>query len=183
MECVTSRLTLILDKGPENRMAEINDQDLFEKQRLKTFKNNINYINNINYMDCQQRSRACLYDKNYPYYNFKEHRRLSLERRQCDGSSSHKKKEEQVKEQIGKGKKFKKISALMTIWGHRTAQECKKSVNDDSNEKTEASNTFLEEAKMAAVISSGDFENMCTGSSLDAQLHDVHDNYCFESTL
>ena len=167
MECVTSRLTLILDKGPENRMAEINDQDLFEKQRLKTLKNNINYINNINYMDCQQRSRACLYEKNYPYYNFKEHRRLSLERRQCDGSSSHKKKEEQAKKEIGKGKKFKKISTLLTIWGHRPSRERKESVRDDI-EKTRGPNKFLETAKMAAVISSVEFENICTGSSLDA---------------
>ena len=175
MECVTSRLTLILDKGPENRMAEINDQDLFEKQRLKTFKNNINYINNINYMDCQQRSRACLYDKNYPYYNFKEHRRLSLERRQCDGSSSHKKKEEQAKAKIAKGKTFKKISTLMTIWGHRSSRERKESVIDENIEKTMGSNKFLEAAKTAAVISSVEFENICTGSSSAAPC-DVHDN-------
>ena len=175
MECVTSRLTLILDKGPENRMAEINDQDLFEKQRLKTLKNNINYINNINYMDCQQRSRACLYEKNYPYYNFKEHRRLSLERRQCDGSSSHKKKEEQAKAKIAKGKTFKKISTLMTIWGHRSSRERKESVIDENIEKTMGSNKFLEAAKTAAVISSVEFENICTGSSSAAPC-DVHDN-------
>merc|ERR1719273_633838 len=82
-------------------------------------------------MDCQQRSRTCLYDKNYPYYNIKEHRRLSLERRQCDGSSSHKKKEDQAKEQIAKDKKFKKISFLLTIWGHRPAREGKECVKDD----------------------------------------------------
>ena len=98
-------------------------------------------------------------------------------------SSSHKKKEEQAKEQITKGRKFKKISTLVTSWGHRPAQERKGSVKDDKIEKTRGSNKFLEAAKMAAVISSGDFENMCTGSSLDAQIHDVHDNYCFESTL
>ena len=112
MECLTSRLTLMMNQGSENRMAEINDQDRFEKQRLKTLKNNINYINNVNYIECQQRSRTCLYDKNYPYYNLKEHRRLSLERRQCDGLSSHMKKEEKAKTKIAKGKKFKKISTL-----------------------------------------------------------------------
>ena len=175
MECPTSRLTLILNQGPENRMAEINDQDPFEKQTLKTLKNNINYINNINYMDCQQRSRACLYDKNYPYYNFKEHRRLSLERRQCDGSSSHKKKEEQAKAKIAKGKTFKKISTLMTIWGHRSSRERKESVIDENIEKTMGSNKFLEAAKTAAVISSVEFENICTGSSSAAPC-DVHDN-------
>ena len=175
MECLTSRLTLMMNQGSENRMVEINDQDRLEKQRLKMLKNNINYIDNINYMDCQQRSRSCLYDKNYPYYNIKEHRRLSLERRQCDGSSSYKKKDEQAKEQIAKGKKFKKISTLVTVWGHRPARERKGSVKDDKIEKTRGSNKFLEAAKMAAVISSVEFDNICTGSSLDANCG-VHDN-------
>ena len=174
MESLTSRLTLMMNQGSENRMAEINNQDRFEKQRLETLKNNINYINNFNYMEFQQRPRMCLYDKNYPYYNIKEHRRLSLERRQCDGSSSYKKKDEQAKEQIAKGKKFKKISFLLTIWGHRPAREQKESVKDDI-EKTRRSNKFLETAKMAAVISSVEFENICTGSSLDATC-DVNDN-------
>ena len=164
-------------------MVEINDQDRFEKQRLRTLKNNIDYINTINYMECQQRPRICLYDKNYPYYNIKEHRRLSLERRQCDGSCGQKKKEEQVKAKTAKGKTFKKISTLMTIWGHRSAKERKESVIDENIEKRRGSNKFLEKAKMAAVISSAEFDNICTGSSLDAQLHDVHDNYCFESTF
>ena len=181
MECLTSRLTLMMNQGSENRMVEINDQDRFEKQRLKMLKNNINYIDNINYMDCQQRSRSCLYDKNYPYYNIKEHRRLSLERRQCDGSSSYKKKDEQAKEQIAKGKKFKKISFLLTIWRHRPAREQKESVKDDI-EKTGGSNKFLETAKMAAIISSVEFENICTGSSLDATC-DVHGNYCYRCTF
>ena len=155
-------------------MAEINDQDRFEKQRLKTLKNNINYINNINDMDYQQRSRMCLYDKSYPYYNIKEHRRLSLEKRQCNISSSHKKKEEQAKEQITKGRKFKKISTLVTIWGHRPARERKESVKDDKIKKTRGSNKFLEVAKMAAAISSLEFDNICT-SSCDANCG-VHDN-------
>ena len=175
MECLTSRLTLMMNQGSENRMVEINDQDRLEKQRLKMLKNNINYIDNINYMDCQQRSRTCLYDKNYPYYNIKEHRRLSLERRQCDGSSSHKKKEEQAKAKMAKGKTFKKISTLMTIWGHRSARERKESVIDENIEKTRGANKFLESAKMAAVISSVEFDNICTGSSLAAPC-DVHDN-------
>ena len=157
----------MMNQGSENRMAEIKNQDRFEKQRLETLKNNINYINNFNYMEFQQRSRMYLYDKNYPYYNIKEHRRLSLERRQCDGSCSHKKKDEQAKEQIAKGKKFKKISFLLTIWRHRPAREQKESVKDDI-EKTGGSNKFLETAKMAAIISSFEFENICTGSSLDA---------------
>ena len=175
MECLTSRLTLMMNQGSENRMAEINNQDRFEKQRLKTLKNNINYINNINYMECQQRSRTCLYDKNYPYYNIKEHRRLSLERRQYDGSNSHQKKEEQEKTKIAKGKRFKKISTLVTIWGHRPARELKESVKDDDIEKTKGSNQVLEAAKMTAVISSVEFENICSGSSLAATC-DVHDN-------
>ena len=54
MECLTSRLTLMMNQGSENQMAEINNQDRFEKQRLKTLKNNINYINNVNYIECQQ---------------------------------------------------------------------------------------------------------------------------------
>ena len=175
MESLTSRLTLMMNQGSENRMAEINNQDRFEKQRLETLKNNINYINNFNYMEFQQRPRMCLYDKNYPYYNIKEHRRLSLERRQCDGSSSHKKKEEQAKAKIAKGKTFKKISTLMTIWGHRSSRERKESVIDENIEKTMGSNKFLKADKMAAVISSVEFENICTGSSSAAPC-DVHDN-------
>ena len=150
----------------ENRMAEIIDQDRFEKQRI---------------VECPQKSRLLLHDKSYPYYNIKEHRRLSLERRQCDGSSSHKKKEEQAKKEIGKGKKFKKISTLLTIWGHRPARERKESVKDGI-EKTRGPNKFLETAKMAAIISSVEFENICTGSSLDATC-EVHGNYCYKCTF
>ena len=78
MECLTSRLTLKMKEVTENRMAEIIDQDRFEKQRI---------------IECPQKSRMLLYDKNYPYYNIKEHRRLSIERRQGRGSSTHKKKD------------------------------------------------------------------------------------------
>ena len=160
MECLTSRLTLMMNQVSENRMAEIIDQDRFEKQRI---------------VECPQKSRLLLHDKSYPYYNIKEHRRLSLERRQCDISSSHKKKEEQAKEQKAKGKKFKKISTLVTSWGHRPARERKGSVKDDKIEKTRVSNKFLDAAKMAAVISSVEFDNICTSSSLDANCG-VHDN-------
>ena len=176
MECVTSRLTLMMNQGSENRMAEINDQDRFEKQRLKTLKNNINYINNINYMECQQRSRMCLYDKNYPYYNIKEHRRLSMERRQSRGSSIHKKKDKKAKDEIAEDNKVKKISTLMTIWGNRPARERKESVKDENIEKAKGPNKFLKAAKTAAVISSLKFgRDICTCSSLDATCA-IHDN-------
>ena len=165
----------MMTQGSENRIAEINIDNRFEKQRLKTMKNNINYINNVKYINCQQRSRTCLYDKNYPYYNIKEHRLLSVEKRQCDGSNGHKKKEEQAKTKMTKGKTFKKISTLMTIWGHRSSRERKESVIDENIEKTRGSNKFLEAAKTAAVISSVEFENICTGSSSAAPC-DVHDN-------
>ena len=159
MECLTSRLTLMMKEVSENRMAEIIDQDRFEKQRIT---------------ECPQKSRMLLYDKNYPYYNIKEHRRLSLERRQCDISSSNKQKEEQAKEQIAKGKKFKKISTLVTVWGYRPARERKGSVKDDKIKKTRGSNKFLEAAKMAAVISSVEFDNICTSSC--GVNYGVHDN-------
>ena len=176
MECLTSRLTLMLNQGPENRMVEINNQDRFEKQRLKMLKNNVEYINKINYTECQQRSRMCLYDKNYPYYNIKEHRRLSLERRQGCGSSFHKKKDKKAKDEIAEDNKVKKVSTLMTIWGNRASRERKESVKDESIEKARGPNKFLKAAKMAAVISSVKFgRDICTCSSLDATCA-VHDH-------
>ena len=63
----------------------------------------------------------------------------------------------------------------MTIWGHRSSRERKESVIDENIEKTMGSNKFLEAAKTAAVISSVEFENICTGSSSAAPC-DVHDN-------
>merc|ERR1719273_2798456 len=105
-------------------------------------------------MDCQQKSRLLLHDKNYPYYNIKEHRRLSLERRQGRGSSIHKKKDKKAKDEIAEDNKVKKISTLMTIWGNRPSRERKESVKDENMEKARGPNKFLKAAKMAAVISS-----------------------------
>lgn len=161
MECLTSRLTLMMKEVSENRMAEIIDQDRFEKQRIT---------------ECPQKSRLLLYDKNYPYYNIKEHRRLSLERRQGRGSSFHKKKDKKTKDEIAENNKVKKISKLMTIWGNRPSRERKESVKDENIEKAKGPNKFLKAAKMAAVISSVKFgRDICTCSSLDATCA-VHDH-------
>ena len=159
MECLTSRLTLMMNQVSENRMAEIIDQDRFEKQRI---------------IECPQKSRLLLHDKSYPYYNIKEHRRLSLERRQSRGSSIHKKKDKKAKDEIAEDNKVKKISTLVTIWGN--ARDQKGPGKDDGTEKTKGPNKFLKAAKMAAVISSVKFgRDICTCSSLDAKCA-VHDN-------
>ena len=161
MECLTSRLTLMMNQVSENRMAEIIDQDRFEKQRV---------------IECPQKSRMILHDKSYPYYNIKEHRRLSLERRQSRGSSIHKKKDKKAKDEMAEDNKVKKVSTLMAIWGNRPARERKESVKDENIEKAKGPNKFLKAAKTAAVISSLKFgRDICTCSSLDATCA-VHDH-------